>query len=73
MRPFKILGIQQIAIGGADKQRLKKLWVDLLGFQYKDTFVSEQGDIENWSGGDKTKAYEEIKKKIQEWKNIDIY
>ena len=38
-----------------------------------DTFVSEQGDIENWSGGDKTKAYEEIKKKIQEWKNIDIY
>jgi len=39
----------------------------------KDTFVSEQGDIENWSGGDKTKAYEEIKKKIQEWKNIDIY
>jgi hypothetical protein len=39
----------------------------------KDTFVSEQGDIENWSGGDKTKAYEEIKKKIQEWKKVDIY
>ena len=39
----------------------------------KDTFVSEQGDIENWSGGDKTKAYEQIKKKIQEWKRVDIY
>ena len=39
----------------------------------KDTYVSEQGDIENWSGGDKTKAYEEIKKKIQEWKKVDIY
>ncbi|CAN1514799.1 metmalonyl_epim, methylmalonyl-CoA epimerase [Burkholderiaceae bacterium] len=46
MRPFKILGIQQIAIGGADKQRLKKLWVDLLGFQYKDTFVSERENVD---------------------------
>lgn len=26
-RPFKVLGIQQIAIGGPDKTRLKKLWV----------------------------------------------
>ncbi len=30
-RPFKVLGIQQIAIGGLDKQRLKTLWVDMLG------------------------------------------
>lgn len=39
----------------------------------KDTFVSEEGDIENWSGGDKTKMYEEIKAKIEELKKIDIY
>jgi lactoylglutathione lyase len=26
-----VLGIQQIAIGGPDKQRLKSLWVDMLG------------------------------------------
>lgn len=45
-RPFKILGIQQIAIGGTDKQKLKKLWVDLLGFQYKDTFVSERENVD---------------------------
>ena len=45
-RPFKILGIQQIAIGGVDKQRLKTLWVDLLGFQYKDTFVSERENVD---------------------------
>src|SRR5690349_14316632 len=25
-RPFSVLGIQQIAVGGLDKQRLKKLW-----------------------------------------------
>ncbi|MDZ4057886.1 MAG: VOC family protein, partial [Polynucleobacter sp.] len=34
-RPFRILGIQQIAIGGEDKARLRKLWVDLLGFNFK--------------------------------------
>ena len=44
-KPFKILGIQQIAIGGADKHRLKKLWIDLLGFQYKSTFVSERENV----------------------------
>ena len=45
-RPFKILGIQQIAIGGTNKQKLKTLWVDLLGFQYKDTFVSERENVD---------------------------
>jgi len=25
-RPFRILGLQQIAIGGLDKRRLAKLW-----------------------------------------------
>ena len=45
-RPFKILGVQQIAIGGTDKQKLKTLWVNLLGFQYKDTFVSERENVD---------------------------
>jgi len=45
-RPFKILGVQQIAIGGTSKQKLKTLWVDLLGFQYKDTFVSERENVD---------------------------
>ncbi len=45
-RPFKILGVQQIAIGGTDKHQLKKLWVDLLGFQYKDTFVSDRENVD---------------------------
>jgi len=25
-RPFRILGIQQVAIGGPDKARLRSLW-----------------------------------------------
>jgi len=46
VKPFKILGIQQIAIGGEDKERLKKLWIDLLGFQFKSTFVSERENVD---------------------------
>jgi lactoylglutathione lyase len=45
-RPFRILGIQQIAIGGADKQRLKSLWVDLLGLTVKGNFVSERENVD---------------------------
>ena len=39
-RPFRILGIQQIAIGGEDKQRLRRLWVDMLGLSVDGHFVS---------------------------------
>jgi lactoylglutathione lyase len=45
-RPFKVLGIQQIAIGGPDKQRLRALWVDLLGLQVKSSFVSERENVD---------------------------
>jgi lactoylglutathione lyase len=45
-RPFRVLGIQQIAIGGADKQRLKALWVDLLGLQVTSSFSSERDNVD---------------------------
>ena len=45
-RPFRILGIQQIAIGGPDKQRLRALWVDVLGLAVKSTFVSERENVD---------------------------
>ena len=45
-KPFKILGIQQIAIGGPDKARLKALWVDMLGLTVKSTFVSERETVD---------------------------
>ncbi|MFY8178695.1 MAG: VOC family protein, partial [Limnohabitans sp.] len=38
-RPFKVLGIQQIAIGGPDKGRLKKLWVDMFGLEVPGTLL----------------------------------
>ena len=46
VRPFSILGIQQIAVGGADKQKLRSFWVDLLGLEYLSTFVSESENVD---------------------------
>ncbi|MDR2324916.1 MAG: VOC family protein [Acidovorax sp.] len=45
-RPFKVLGIQQVAIGGTDKARMKKLWVDMLGLTQTGTFQSERENVD---------------------------
>ncbi|TFY98732.1 VOC family protein [Ramlibacter rhizophilus] len=45
-RPFKVLGLQQIAIGGESKARLARLWVDLLGLQVTGTFRSERENVD---------------------------
>jgi len=45
-KPFRILGIQQIAIGGPDKQRLAALWIDILGLTVKSRFVSERENVD---------------------------
>ncbi len=45
-KPFRILGLQQVAIGGLDKQRLRALWVDMLGLSVKGNFVSERENVD---------------------------
>jgi|TARA_B110001452_G_scaffold63036_1_gene49759 lactoylglutathione lyase len=45
-RPFVILGLQQIAVGGSDKQALRRFWVDLMGLSYRDTFISERENVD---------------------------
>jgi lactoylglutathione lyase len=45
-KPFRILGLQQVAIGGTDKQRLRALWVDVLGLEFKSSFVSERENVD---------------------------
>ena len=45
-RPFKVLGVQQIAIGGPDKGRLQKLWVDMFGLEVTGTFKSERENVD---------------------------
>lgn len=45
-RPFKVLGIQQIAIGGLDKNKLQQLWVEMLGLEITGTFKSERENVD---------------------------
>lgn len=45
-RPFKVLGIQQIAIGGQSKVKLRELWVDMLGLEITGNFVSERENVD---------------------------
>ena len=45
-RPFKILGLQQIAVGGPEKEPLTKLWVDVFGLTKVNTFVSESENVD---------------------------
>ena len=45
-RPFQILGIQQIAVGGLDKLVLRRLWVDLLGLTLTGEFKSERENVD---------------------------
>ena len=45
-RPFKVLGVQQIAIGGTDKEKMKKLWIDSLGLEITGNFKSERENVD---------------------------
>jgi lactoylglutathione lyase len=46
MRPFRILGVQQIAIGGDDKKKLSGFWIDLMGLTLVKTFKSESENVD---------------------------
>lgn len=45
-RPFKVLGIQQIAVSGLDKTRLRSLWVDTLGLELSGNYKSESENVD---------------------------
>ena len=45
-RPFRVLGIQQIAVGGLDKSRLRALWVDTLGLEPSGDYRSEAENVD---------------------------
>ncbi|HEX3773746.1 MAG TPA: VOC family protein [Polyangiaceae bacterium] len=44
-RPFRILGLQQVAIGALDKQRLLDFWVTLLGLPRRGDFESAAENV----------------------------
>ena len=45
-KPFRILGLQQIAIGGPDKGALRTLWCDIFGLATKGQFRSERENVD---------------------------
>ena len=45
-KPFRILGIQQIAVGGPSKERLRRLWIDCFGLTPTGNFVSERENVD---------------------------
>jgi len=45
-RPFRVLGIQQIAIGALSKEKLKTLWVDKLGLAVTGAFQSVSENVD---------------------------
>ncbi len=45
-RPFRILGVQQIAIGALQKSALRRLWVDEFGLTLEGHFRSERENVD---------------------------
>lgn len=45
-RKFRVLGVQQIAVGASDKSALRRLWVDLLGLPLVGNFRSERENVD---------------------------
>ncbi len=45
-RPFRVLGVQQIAVGARDKSELRRLWIDMLGLSEKGNFRSESENVD---------------------------
>ena len=45
-RPFRVLGVQQLAVGGLDKARLRQLWCGLLGLTRTGEFRSERENVD---------------------------
>lgn len=45
-RPFRVLGLQQIAVGAISKQALRHLWVDMFGLTPSGTFRSESENVD---------------------------
>jgi lactoylglutathione lyase len=45
-RPFRVLGVQQVAIGGLDKAALRRFWSDLLGIAVIGSFRDEAQNVD---------------------------
>jgi len=44
-RPFRVLGLQQVAIGGPDRDPLRTLWIELLGLPVRGSYESAAENV----------------------------
>lgn len=45
-RPFRVLGVQQIAVGATDKAGLQKFWIELMGLEKAGSHRSERENVD---------------------------
>ncbi|MEN8184103.1 MAG: VOC family protein [Myxococcota bacterium] len=45
-RPFRVLGVQQIAVGSTDKTALRRLWIEILGLTPAGSYRSERENVD---------------------------
>jgi lactoylglutathione lyase len=45
-RPFRVLGVQQIAVGALDKGELGRFWIDVLGLERTGNYRSEKENVD---------------------------
>ncbi len=45
-KPFRVLGLQQVALGAPEKGPLQELWADVFGLKKVKTFVSERENVD---------------------------
>jgi lactoylglutathione lyase len=45
-RPFRVLGVQQIAVGASDKAALRRIWIEQLGLEISGHFRSESENVD---------------------------
>jgi len=45
-RPFRVLGLQQVAVGALDKRELRRLWIEMLGLRLHGEFRSERENVD---------------------------
>ena len=45
-RPFRILGVQQIAVGALDKGGLSRFWIDVMGLERVGNYRSDKENVD---------------------------
>lgn len=45
-RPFRVLGVQQVALGALDKSDFKPFWLDILGLELTGNYRAESENVD---------------------------